>query len=92
MGFKCPICNKDFGRDRKDFNKHIETNHKGIAKTFLDEIKLICEIDKDELIRELREKTGCGIMDCEKALTENDWDIEKAESWMKEKYSKIHKI
>ena len=31
-----------------------------------------------ELIKELRDKTGAGMMDCKNALTESDGDIEKA--------------
>lgn len=23
MGFKCPICRKDFGNDKAEFNKHL---------------------------------------------------------------------
>ena len=30
------------------------------------------------LVKELREKTGAGMMDCKKALTECDGDISKA--------------
>ena len=30
------------------------------------------------LVKELREKTGAGMMDCKKALTETDGDLEKA--------------
>ena len=30
------------------------------------------------LIKELRERTGAGMLDCKKALGENDGDIEKA--------------
>ena len=29
-----------------------------------------------QFVKELREKTGAGILDCQKALTENDNDIE----------------
>ena len=29
-----------------------------------------------QLVKELREKTGAGILDCQKALTENGDDIE----------------
>ena len=36
-------------------------------------------------VKELRELTGCGIMDCKKALTECDADIEKAKDWLREK-------
>ena len=31
-----------------------------------------------ELVKQLREKTGAGMMDCKKALIECDGDIEKA--------------
>ena len=36
-------------------------------------------------VKELRELTDCGIMDCKKALTECDGDIEKAKDWLREK-------
>ena len=38
-----------------------------------------------ELIKELREKTGSGMMDCKKALTESNGDMEKAMVWLREK-------
>ena len=31
-----------------------------------------------QMVKELREKTGAGMMDCKAALTENDGDLEKA--------------
>ena len=31
-----------------------------------------------QMVKELREKTGAGMMDCKKALTETDGDMEKA--------------
>lgn len=37
------------------------------------------------LIKELREKTGAGMLDCKKALTENDGDLDKAVDWLREK-------
>lgn len=37
------------------------------------------------LVKELREKTGAGMMDCKKALTETDGDIEKAIDLLREK-------
>ena len=37
------------------------------------------------LIKELRERTGAGMLDCKKALQENDGDIEKAIDWLREK-------
>ncbi len=36
-------------------------------------------------IKALREKTGAGILDCRKALEENDGDIEKAMTFLREK-------
>jgi elongation factor Ts len=38
-----------------------------------------------EMIKELREKTGSGMMDCKKALTEASGDMEKAVAWLREK-------
>ena len=37
------------------------------------------------LIKELRERTGAGMLDCKKALEENSGDIEKAIDWLREK-------
>lgn len=37
------------------------------------------------LVKELREKTGAGMMDCKKALQENNGDLEKAIDWLREK-------
>lgn len=36
-------------------------------------------------VKELREKTGAGMMDCKKALTEVNGDMEKAIDWLREK-------
>ncbi|MDQ0362935.1 translation elongation factor Ts [Breznakia pachnodae] len=37
------------------------------------------------MVKELREKTGAGMMDCKKALQECDGDMEKAIDWLREK-------
>jgi elongation factor Ts len=37
------------------------------------------------LVRELRDKTGAGVMDCKKALAESKGDLEKAAVWLREK-------
>jgi elongation factor Ts len=37
------------------------------------------------LVRELRERTGAGIVDCQKALTETGGDLEKAITFLREK-------
>ncbi|MFS0672465.1 translation elongation factor Ts [Ornithinibacillus sp. 179-J 7C1 HS] len=38
-----------------------------------------------QLVKELREKTGAGMMDCKKALTETNGDIEQAIDYLREK-------
>ncbi len=38
-----------------------------------------------ELIKKLRDSTGSGIVDCKKALSENDNDIEASVKWLREK-------
>ena len=40
---------------------------------------------KASLVKELRERTGAGMLDCKKALTENEGNIEKAIDWLREK-------
>ena len=37
------------------------------------------------LVKDLRDKTGAGMMDCKKALTETDGDIEAAIDWLRKK-------
>ena len=37
------------------------------------------------LVKELREKTGAGMMDCKKVLTETDGDLEKASELLRER-------
>ena len=37
------------------------------------------------LVRELREKSGAGMMDCKKALVENNGDLEAAVDWLRKK-------
>ena len=37
------------------------------------------------LVKELREKTGAGMMDCKNALNENNGDIESSVDWLRTK-------
>ena len=37
------------------------------------------------MVKELREQTGAGMMDCKKALAETDGDMEKALEYLREK-------
>jgi elongation factor Ts len=36
-------------------------------------------------VKELRDKTGAGMMDCKKALIENNGDMDKASEWLRQK-------
>ena len=38
-----------------------------------------------DMVKELRDKTGAGMMDCKKALTECEADVEKALDWLRQK-------
>ncbi|MEG4941025.1 translation elongation factor Ts [Microcoleus sp. F4-D5] len=38
-----------------------------------------------KLVKELRDKTGAGMMNCKKALAENDGDIERSIEWLRKK-------
>ncbi|MDG2992041.1 translation elongation factor Ts [Candidatus Synechococcus calcipolaris G9] len=38
-----------------------------------------------KLVKELRDKTGAGMMDCKKALTESEGDVEQAVGWLRQK-------
>ncbi|MFA7075661.1 MAG: translation elongation factor Ts [Candidatus Izemoplasmatales bacterium] len=38
-----------------------------------------------KLVKELRDKTGAGLMDCKKALVETNGDIDQAVDWLREK-------
>jgi len=40
---------------------------------------------RSETVKELREKTGAGMMDCKKALGESQGDLEKAKDWLRAK-------
>ncbi|OYV86567.1 MAG: translation elongation factor Ts, partial [Acidiphilium sp. 37-67-22] len=37
------------------------------------------------MVKDLREKTGAGMMDCKKALTESGGDMEAAIDWLRKK-------
>ena len=38
-----------------------------------------------KLVKDLRDKTGAGMMDCKKALNETDGNVEKALEWLRKK-------
>ncbi len=47
-------------------------------------IKKMAEISA-KLVKELRDKSGAGMMDCKKALSESDGDMTKAMEWLRQK-------
>ncbi len=47
--------------------------------------RLQVKMSSMELIKKLRDSTGSGIVDCKKALSENNNDIEAAVKWLREK-------
>ena len=44
------------------------------------------------LIKELREKSGAGIVDCKNALLQNDNDIDKSIDWLVRDYLQQKKV
>ena len=38
-----------------------------------------------KLVKDLRDKTSAGMMDCKKALAESDGDLTKAMEWLRQK-------
>ena len=55
------------------------------SKTLYGIKRLIGRRFEDAEVKELREKTGAGMMDAKKALTENDGDMAAAEDWLRTK-------
>ena len=47
--------------------------------------KLVIKMSSMELIKKLRDITGSGIVDCKKALSENNEDIDASVKWLREK-------
>ena len=43
MGFRCPLCKKDFKDMKKDFETHIKQCNFGLAETLVSDIRNICE-------------------------------------------------
>ena len=51
----------------------------------LHQMRALLKMSSMELIKKLRDSTGSGIVDCKKALSENNNDIEAAIKWLREK-------
>ena len=48
MGFKCPLCKKDFGRNKNEWKNHISNVHHGIALDAVNSIKAATQENKEE--------------------------------------------
>jgi len=48
MGFKCPLCFKDFKHDKIEWEKHCANAHKGIGKDIVGVLIKISEEKQDE--------------------------------------------
>ena len=44
----------------------------------------VADISADK-VKQLREATGAGMMDCKRALQETNGDLEKAKDWLRQK-------
>lgn len=57
MGFKCPLCNKDFKNNKGEFEKHIKQCNNGAAGYFVNAVRKTCENKKNNHIS-TKEPTG----------------------------------
>lgn len=57
---------------------NLAINLKEVSETIMAEVSA-------KLVKELRDKTGAGMMDCKKALGETEGDVEKAIDWLRKK-------
>ncbi len=39
MGFRCPICLEDFGKDREKWGRHCKDKHDGLGKDAADLVR-----------------------------------------------------
>ncbi len=42
MGFRCPVCMKDFCRDKEKWEEHIKNEHDGIGKDIVNLLEKSC--------------------------------------------------
>ena len=43
MGFKCPVCLKDFKKDKKKWKDHIQKEHYGAGEDAVNFVQNLCE-------------------------------------------------
>src|SRR5579862_9286683 len=65
-------------------DRPVSANETGRPNPFAFKRHVMAEISAS-LVKDLREKTGAGMMDCKKALAETGGDIEAAVDWLRKK-------
>jgi elongation factor Ts len=53
------------------------------------EIMKLTDFQKNT-VKQLKEVTGHGMLDCKKALIESNWDMQKAKEWLDEREKYRH--
>jgi elongation factor Ts len=53
------------------------------------EIMKLTDFQKNT-VKQLKEETGHGMLDCKKALIESNWDMQKAKEWLDEREKYRH--
>lgn len=48
MGFKCPVCMKDFGHDKNKWENHISKAHDGVGDDINKIVVNSCSFKKDK--------------------------------------------
>lgn len=86
----CCICNKEiknYGNNAEPFKKGTccdKCNNQFVIPSRMLDIILITD-DMKKLIKELRNRTGAGMIECKTALFVNDWNIDRSYEWIKDK-------
>ena len=85
----CHICAKDFKLSEKQIKFMVDNRlvfPAWVCPQCLEKEEKESKMEiKSETVKELREKTGAGMMDCKKALIESQGDLEKAKDWLRAK-------
>lgn len=53
MGYKCPVCLNDFGRDKAKWSEHIKTTHFGCGNDIVKAVEKIAEVVNEEKNEEI---------------------------------------
>lgn len=90
MSDNCCICGKPlknkFGNNPEPFKKSgrccDKCNTEFVIPARLSDLTIINN-EKVKLIKELRDLTGTGMIECKTALFQNNWNIDQAYSWIR---------